>query len=293
MSDGRFDRNERLFGKEGQMRLRRTRVLVAGAGGLGSHVVAQTALLGAGGVGAVDREELSRSNRNRYLGAWHTDPIPGTSKVALAHRHVQLIDPSIEITAIDDDIVSKASVEALKHADFVIGCVDNDGVRFFLNEACLAYEKRLIDLASDVPEPGVFGGRVAIITGGHGCLHCLDLLDPDEVRRFLSSTEMVENEAAAYGVRADALAETGPSVVSVNGVVASLGVTAFMVMATGMPPLPYSLLTYRGDLGTVTRRITTGVEGCYYCTSVRGMGDRANLDRYFRNTAARRAKPAA
>jgi molybdopterin/thiamine biosynthesis adenylyltransferase len=293
MSDDRFNRNERLFGKEGQKRLRRTRVLVAGAGGLGSHVIAQAALLGAGGVGTVDREELSLSNRNRYVGAWHADPIPGTTKVALAQRHIQLIDHSIEVTAINDDIVSKASLGALTKADFVIGCVDDDGVRFFLNEACLAYRRPLIDLASDVPEPGVFGGRVVIVTGGHGCLHCLDLLDPNEVRRFFSSTEMVENEAAAYGVRAEALAETGPSVVSVNGVVASLGVTAFMAMATGMPPLPYSLLTYRGDLGTVTRKMTTGVEGCYYCTSVRGMGDRANLDRYFIDAAARWAKPAA
>ena len=92
----------------------------------------------------------------------------------------------------------------------------------------------LIDLASDAPEPGVFGGHVAIVTGGHGCLHCLDLLDPDDVRRFLSPAEMVENEAAVYGINASALLETGPSVVSVNGVVASLGVTAFMALATGI-----------------------------------------------------------
>ena len=78
---------------------------------------------------------------------------------------------------------------AIEGADYVFGCVDNDGVRFFINEACVAYEKPLIDLASDVPEPGVFGGHVAITTGNHGCLHCLDLLDPDEVRRYFSPVE--------------------------------------------------------------------------------------------------------
>jgi molybdopterin/thiamine biosynthesis adenylyltransferase len=285
MSNDRFDRNERLFGKEGQQKLRQIRILVMGAGGLGSHVIAQSALLGVGAVGTVDREELSLSNRNRYIGAWHTDPIPGTPKVDLVKRHVELIDPSIEVTAIIDDIVSALSLNALKQADFAFGCVDNDGVRFFLNEACLAYNKPLIDLASDVPEPGKFGGHVALITGGHGCLHCLDLLDPDESRRFLSSTEMVENEAAVYGVKTSALSETGPSVVSVNGVIASLGVTAFMSLATGLK-LPYTFLTYRGDLGTVSRKTTVGLEDCYYCKTVRGLGDRAGLDRYFRESAA-------
>ena len=227
----------------------------------------------------------SLSNRNRYIGVWHSDPIPGSPKVALAKRHAHLIDPAIAVTAIEDDILSAAGLNAIKGADYVFGCVDNDGVRFFINEACLAYEKPLIDLASDVPEPGVFGGHVAIVTGGHGCLHCLDLLDPDDVRRFLSPAEMVENEAAVYGIKASAHAETGPSVVSVNGVVASLGVTAFMALATGTH-LPYTFQTYRGDRGIVTRRTITAAEDCYFCSVVRGRGDRADLERYFRKAAA-------
>lgn len=285
MSEDRFDRNERLFGKEGQARLRRTHIAVMGAGGIGSHVIAQTALLGIGGIAPVDREDVSLSNRNRYVGVWHTDPIPGSPKVELARRHVQLIDPGIEVTPVRDDILSPAALQVLKRADYVIGCVDDDGVRFFLNEACLAYKKTLIDLASDVPEPGVFGGHVAIIDGAHGCLHCLDLLDPDDVRRFLSSMEMLENEAAVYGIDRGALAETGPSVVSVNGVIASLGVTAFMALATGMK-LPYTFQTYRGDRGIVTKKITEGKQDCYYCSAVRGLGDAADLERYFRKTAA-------
>ena len=284
-TEDRFDRNERLFGKEGQARLRQTRIAVMGAGGLGGHVIAQTALLGVGSIATVDREDISLSNRNRYIGVWHTDPIPGSPKVALAKRHVHLIDPSISVTPIKDDILSAATLKSIKGADYVFGCVDNDGVRFFINEVCLAYEKPLIDLASDAPEPGVFGGHVAIVTGGHGCLHCLDLLDPDDVRRFLSPAEMIENEAAVYGINASALAETGPSVVSVNGVVASLSVTAFMALATGMPR-PYTFQTYRGDRGVVTRRTTTATEDCYYCSVVRGQGDRADLDRYFRRVPA-------
>lgn len=285
MISERFDRNERLFGKEGQTRLNGMRIFIAGAGGLGSHVAGQTALLGVGDISLIDREELSPSNRNRYIGAWDTDAIPGTPKVDLAKRHIQLIDPSITVTATNNDIVSEDGLEALKKADVVFGCVDNDGVRFFLNEACLAYSKPLIDLASDVPEPGKFGGHVALITGEHGCLHCLGLLDQTEVRRFLSSEPTLENEAAVYGVDKGSFSETGPSVVSVNGVIASLGVTAFMARATGLK-LPYSFLTYRGDLGRVTHKITTSIEDCYYCKLVRDTEDQANLKRYFRQSHA-------
>jgi len=283
MTEDRFDRNEKLFGKEGQARLRRTQVVIMGAGGIGSHVIAQVALLGVGSIATVDRQEISLSNRNRYIGVWHTDPIPGSPKVEIAKRHIHLIDHEIRVVAIQDDILSEAALAVLKKADFVFGCVDDDGVRFFLNEACLAHEKPLIDLASDVPEPGVFGGRVAIISGTRGgCLYCLDLLDQKDVRRFLSTAELVENEDRVYGIRGSTLSDTGPSVVSVNGVVASLGVTAFMALATGMK-LPYTVQTYRGDFGTVTRKTTTGTDDCYYCCStVRGRGDRANLERYFR-----------
>ena len=285
MTEDRFDRNERLFGKEGQVLLRQTRVAVMGAGGLGSHVVAQTALLGVGGIAMVDSEAVSLSNRNRYIGVWHTDPIPGSPKVTLAKRHVHLIDPETAVTPIEDDILSAAALEAIKGADYVFGCVDNDGARFFINEACLAYEKPLIDLASDAPEPGVFGGHVAIVTGCRGCLHCFDLLDPNDVRRLFSPTEMIENEAAVYGIKASAFAETGPSVVSVNGVVASLGVTAFMALVTGMQP-PYTFQTYYGNRGIVTRQTMTVADDCYYCSVVRGQGDKADLDRYFRRNAA-------
>ena len=70
----------------------------------------------------------------------------------------------------------------------------------------LAYEKPLIDLASDVPEPGAFGGHVAIVTGDRGCLHCLDpARSRTKCAGTLSPAAVVENEAAVYGIETNAL----------------------------------------------------------------------------------------
>lgn len=283
MTENRFDRSEKLFGKKGQDRIRKTRIAVMGAGGLGSFVVMETALLGFGHIDVVDCECLSLSNRNRYVGARHSDPIPGSRKVELAVRHINLIDPEITAKPIHANILSSDAINAIKDADFVMGCVDNDGVRFFLNEACLAYRKPLIDMASGVPEPGVFGGHVVIVTGDCGCLDCLDILDKKEVRQFQLTPEMRENENAIYGVKHADLDEVGPSVAPMNGVVASLGVTALMALATGMS-LPYKKLTYYGDSGKMHKKPWQKdpvSEQCYYCVNVQGQGGSANLERYF------------
>jgi molybdopterin/thiamine biosynthesis adenylyltransferase len=281
----RFDRNERLFGKEGQQALRRAHVGIVGVGGLGTHVVQQLALLGVGALTLVDHEELSRSNRNRYVGAWHDDPVPGSLKVDLGRRLAGLIDPAITVATVPESLLSPAAIGGLRGCDYVFGCVDSDGARFVLNEFCLAYDKALFDLASDAPEPGYYGGRVAVVQGDSGCLHCRGLLDEEEVRRFLSTAEILENEASVYGIDRAALGEAGPSVVSVNGVVASLAVTEFMAAVTGIRP-PQLHLDYRGDRGTVGARTDDRAPDCYYCTSIKGHGDAANIDRYFHAAAS-------
>ena len=138
----------------------------------------------------------------------------------------------------------------------------------------------LIDLASDVPEPGVYGGRVCISWDGNGCLHCLDLLDPEDVRRYLSSEAEQAAQAAIYGVPHAALGETGPSVSPLNGVVASLAATEFMVAVTGMAE-PRRLINYAGHL----LRLTTAKapeSDCPFCKGIRGSGGSADVERYLR-----------
>lgn len=279
----RYDRSILLFGAEGQARLSATRVAVVGVGGLGSPVVQHLALLGVAAISLVEPEELDDTNRNRFIGAEATDPVPGTLKVMLAHRLITKINPDVAVTLIPQSLVSPEAFAAIKAADWVFGCFDHDGPRYVLNELCAAYAKPYIDLASDVPEPGVYGGRVCVSQKGDGCLACLDLLDLVAVNRWLASPADRHAQDAIYGINRGALAEKkGPSVSPINGVVASLGVTEFMTAATGMRA-PRRLLNYYGHLGKVADASgTTRAPYCAFCHGIHGQPASADVERYLR-----------
>jgi hypothetical protein len=278
-TSARYDRSIRLFGVEGQRKLRETAVAVVGVGGLGSAMVQQLALLGVGSIALIDSEELDETNRNRFIGARHDDPAPGSLKVDLAHRLVQESNPDVRSYPIPRSLISVEAFEAIRRANWVIGCLDEDGPRAVLNELCAAYLKGYIDLASDVPEPEVYGGRVCVAHNGVGCLSCLDLLDRKAVRRFVQLEEEVAAEDKIYGIDKGALEEKGPSVATLNGVIVSLAATEFMVAVTGMRE-PTRHQEYRGNLSKVVVSTDQPKADCFICRNVRGQGEAAGVERY-------------
>jgi hypothetical protein len=279
----RFERQERFFGREGQERLRAAHVAVVGVGGLGTHVVQQLALLGVGRISLIDSEEFATTDRNRYVGARHDDPVPGTPKVEIGERVVKAIDPAIAVVKVPESLVSEPGFAAVLAADYVFGCLDSEGARLVLTELCAAYAKPYIDLASDIipGEPPSYGGRVCVAWDGNGCLVCLSRLDVADAQRELAGVEDRRNRGAIYGVKRAILERSGPSVVSINGVVASLGVTEFMLGATGLRA-PQRLLTYHGESGRVAGSVDPPAPDCYYCKGIRGQGDAVDVERYIR-----------
>ncbi len=280
MLPDRYDRNIRLIGEVGQRRLWSAAVAVIGVGGLGSALSQHLALMGVGSVSLADDQELDDTNRNRFVGARHDDPVPGSPKVDIIKRHIGEINPDIKVTALKAGLVTPPVFEVVKRVDWVFGCFDDDGPRFILNELCAAYAKPYIDLASDIKKGVEYGGRVCIAVNGEGCVHCLEQLDPEAVRRYLSSEEEQEIQAAIYGVPREALGETGPAVSPVNGVIASLAATEFMLAVSGASK-PRRFLNYVGHLPRVTTKRKPNTE-CYYCGRIRGIGAAADVERYLR-----------
>ena len=107
-----------------------------------------------------------------------------------------------------------------------------------------------------------------VFTGvGKGCLACREELDQSEVQRYFATPEQRIEDDKIYGIDRSALGPSGPSVVFLNGILASLAVTEFATFTTGLrSPLPY--LTYRGEMGIVTTTKASSGGGCYYCDSL-------------------------
>lgn len=279
----RFNRHMPLFGEEGQKKLAAARVAVVGVGGIGTHVVQQLALLGVGRLTLVDPQELATTDRNRYVTARHDDSIPGALKVDIGERTVKAIDPRIEVDKVPCSLITQEAFAAITAADYVFGCLDSEGLRLVMNELCAAYARPYFDLASDVL-PGdqpAYGGRICAALDGDGCIVCYGLLDVDEAQLELSTPEARRDRDTLYGVKRAALGQGGPSVVSINGTVASLAVTEFMVTVTGLRP-PKRVIKLYAHTGRLTVSVDAPAPDCYYCKGIRGRGDAADVQRYIR-----------
>lgn len=286
MTKERFDRSILFFGKEGQERISSSHVAIVGTGGVGTHVIQQLALLGVGSLTLIDKEELDTTNLNRYVGARYYDPIPGTLKVNLGYRQVKEINPGIQVHLVPHSLASEEAFNAIIKAGYVFGCLDNEGSRLILNELCSAYALPYIDLASDIisGRSTDYGGRVCIDWDGSGCMVCHEVIDIAEAQVDLLSTDRRRDRDAIYGVKKDALAEVGPSVVSINGVIASLAVTEFMLGVSRIRE-PKKLLTYNGKMGVVSKKEEPAPD-CYYCKEIRGKKDSFDIKRYIKERIA-------
>lgn len=266
-AEARYARHVGLFGAEGQQRISGATVAVIGVGGVGAHVVQQLAYLGVLRFLLVDGDTVSMSNLNRLVGATEQDL--GTPKVDVAARMVAAVEPRATVSAAGRHLNVDEPPEGLDGVDVVFGCVDSDVVRLDLVRHASAYARPYIDIASDVAPGGEFGGRVVFAKDGERCLSCLGELDQHVLARAQMTDEQRAADDEIYGIDRDALADTGPSVVSVNGVVASLAVTELLVWITGLRE-PHGYLNYRGDRGTVGARADPGRSYCHYCMTLWG-----------------------
>lgn len=275
----RYDRNIGLFGEEGQAKLRQAKVTVVGVGGLGSALVQHLAFLGVGNITLIDYDDLDNTNRNRFVGARESDPVPGSPKVELAARLVRETNSDLLVAPLHVGLVSEEAFRAVRLADYVFGCVDEEGARSILNELCALYAIPYFDLASDVLGANVYGGRLCVAWDGNGCLVCLNVLDQDDVRRYFMAPRERAKEDAVYGIPQAMLGVSGPAVSPVNGVIASLAATEFMAAATGLRT-PEQLLTYHGNMSRVAVSKDRPNSNCFYCKGIRGIAAGQEIERY-------------
>ena len=140
----RYSRHLRLpqVGVEGQHRLEAARVLMIGAGGLGSPAAYYLAAAGVGTLRIADDDVVDRSNLQRQI--LHTESSIGTPKVESAARTLSALNPRTTIEPVAER-VSSANVERLlEGVDVVVDGADNFPARYLLNDACVKLGKPLV-----------------------------------------------------------------------------------------------------------------------------------------------------
>jgi molybdopterin/thiamine biosynthesis adenylyltransferase len=266
--DPRYSRNEALFGRDGQFKIATSRVAIIGLGGLGSHVAQQLAYLGVRNVVLVDPDIVTRSSLNRLVGAVPNDAETETHKVTTVARMYAAVLPEANIEALQTTLDLEGARRAIQNCTSAFSCLDDDAARLSLAELCIRSKTPFFDLASDtggVAPDLWYGGRILFSGEGERCPVCLDLIDQSALARSAMSEEQLEVDRRIYGVHANDLGDTGPAVVSLNAVVASLAVTEWMVWTTGLRH-PRTLLEYRGQVGGVFMSSDPPRDNCYYCS---------------------------
>jgi sulfur-carrier protein adenylyltransferase/sulfurtransferase len=132
----RYARHLRLpkVGVQGQQRLNQAKVVVVGAGGLGSPVLFYLAAAGIGQITIIDGDVIDRSNLQRQI--LHKDHDVGSSKAESAARALQALNPTINII-ICRDYLSVSNAELLiKGSDVVVDATDNFEARYLLSDTC-------------------------------------------------------------------------------------------------------------------------------------------------------------
>src|SRR5690348_5430461 len=169
----RYSRHLRLpeVGEAGQRKLEEARVVVIGAGGLGSPAAFYLAAAGVGTLALADDDVVDRSNLQRQI--LHTEARIGASKVQSAAQTLMALNPRTRIEGLTERVTS-ANVEGLlEGADVVIDGADNFPARYLLNDACVKMEKPLVYGAVHR-----FEGQVSVFDGGRKrgvapCYRCL------------------------------------------------------------------------------------------------------------------------
>ncbi|SHK25519.1 Molybdopterin or thiamine biosynthesis adenylyltransferase [Selenomonas ruminantium] len=156
------------FGEAGQKKLQDARVLVIGAGGLGSPAAFYLAAAGIGTVGLADFDRVDLSNLQRQL--LHTTADLGRRKIDSGRESLQALNPSLQVPLYDEPVTRASLLSVLQSEsyDMVVDAVDDPLTKFAINDAC-------VEMQVPYVHGGIlkYQGQLMTYVPGSPCLRCL------------------------------------------------------------------------------------------------------------------------
>lgn len=195
------------FGEDAQQRLKSARVLVVGAGGLGSALLYYLTAAGVGAIGVADHDVVSESNLQRQV--LFTTADIGKKKSEVAKERLTALNPHINIVSYPLKITSENASELIGRYDVIADGSDNFPTRYLINDACVLLGKTVVlgavfrfegqvsvfnmlqkdgsrgpnyrDIFSHPPEPGSIpdcteGGVIGVLPGIIGCMQANEVI---------------------------------------------------------------------------------------------------------------------
>ena len=158
----------REIGGPGQRRLKEARVLVIGAGGLGSPALLYLAASGVGTLGVIDDDLVEGSNLQRQI--IHTDQRIGMAKVQSAMAAVTALNPFITVRPYQRRLTEEIAADLIADYDLILDGTDNFDTRYLVNRVCVGLGKPLISAAITQWE-----GQISLYhpAGGSPCYDCI------------------------------------------------------------------------------------------------------------------------
>lgn len=208
-------------GGPGQQALKRARVLIVGAGGVGAPAALYLAAAGVGTLGLIDHDAVALSNLQRQI-LFDTDDV-GRPKVEAAATRLEGLNPHVAVQTFVERLTAENAVARIEDFDLVLDGTDDFETRFLVNAACVAAGRPLVSGAL-----GRWSGQVAVFAG-RPCYRCLVPHMPPDAET-----------CARVGV-----------VGALAGVVGSMAALEAIKVLTGAgQPLTGRLLLYDGLAGT-------------------------------------------
>ena len=153
-------------GSKGQRKLLESKVLIIGAGGLGSPVAVYLSLAGVGTLGIVDFDVVDVSNLQRQI-LHYTDDV-GRSKVTSAKETIKAYNPDTNVVMHETWLTSENAMDIIPEYDVVVSGADNFPARYLINDACYFAGKPLVDGSILI-----FDGQSTVYVPSYGCYRCL------------------------------------------------------------------------------------------------------------------------
>ena len=153
-------------GSQGQRKLLDAKVLIIGAGGLGSPISIYLTLAGVGTLGIVDFDTVDITNLQRQI-LFRNDDI-GRPKLDSAIDTLLAYNPDVNVIAHDQPLTSANAMEIVRDYDVVVNGADNFPARYLVNDAAYLNDKPLVDGSILI-----FDGQATVYLPGKGCYRCL------------------------------------------------------------------------------------------------------------------------